>query len=68
VSDVVAAVGQRAVIARWDEQEPAALAAIRPGSPKSTIHCHHLSSNIPSDCGGVSTTIGPGLRSTMLKK
>ena len=27
--DVVAAVGQRAVIARRDEQEPAALAAIR---------------------------------------
>jgi hypothetical protein len=54
---------------RRDEQEPAALAAIRarqaeidnsPPSPQS--------SNIPSACRGVSTTIGPGLRSTMLRK
>jgi hypothetical protein len=40
----------------------------RPRRDPGTIHCHHLSSNIPSACGSVSTTIGPGLRPTMLSK
>jgi hypothetical protein len=65
VPDVVAAVGQRPVIVRPDEQELAALAAIRAGRPKSMIQRHHMSSKIPSECGGVSTTIGPDVRSTM---
>ena len=38
------------------------------GMPKSTIHCHHMSSNTASACGGVSTTIGPDVRSTMPTK
>jgi hypothetical protein len=43
----MAALGRRAVVARRDEQQPAAAPRPGPGKPKSTIQCRHLSSNIP---------------------
>jgi hypothetical protein len=57
-------------VARRDEQEPAALAAIRARQAKIDDSLPlRQSSNIPSACRGVSTIIGPGLRSTtMLRK
>jgi hypothetical protein len=44
------------------------LAAIRARQTEIDDYCHHLSSNIPSACGGASATIGPDLRSTMLRE
>ncbi len=43
----MAALGRRAIVARRDEQQPAAAPRPGPGKPKSTIQCRHLSSNIP---------------------
>ena len=64
VADEEATFGERSVVAGRDQEELAARATVGPGRPKSMIHWNHMSSNVPSAIGGVSTTIGPSFRST----
>ena len=66
--DVEAAFGHWPVVAGRQDQVPAAFAAVRAGMPKSVTQRHQASSERASAFGGVSSTIGPLLRSSVPMK